>query len=355
MKYYIPRFNLKKLKALVNRLSKKTEVKFSCGEDHPRQARVLIDNGVYAYYWEVEVDLEINYKVGDYQLVAELEHTDEGNIIRKINQQLEVPKSYRDCKPYCEHCKTNRYRKNTFLLVDKSGGYRQVGSNCLNDYTGWDSLKIAEMCSSIALLLATPPEEDEDFMEDLENLNWFGLKETANKFYQILLAKGYDKERPFEGIETISVDKSYDAEVDKLLEVINTDWYDEESDYCNNIKVLLKMESIEYKHWRMLISYLFSAMKWLRRNDSENKWLGQVGQRIQFKCKVVSILWTNASEYYPYDPIFTYRIIEETGGVLIWKTDKEIKEGQSIKATIKYLDTYKDEKQTVVTRGSVIQ
>ena len=354
MKYYIPKFNLKKLISIINRLAKKTTVKLEYDENKTRLARILIDDGVYATYDEIEVDIEVDYKVGDYQIVAELEHTDAGNIIRQINNSLEVPNRYRDCKPYCEHCKTLRYRKNTFLLVDKSGDYKQVGSNCLNDYTGYDSLKIAEMCSNLAIFLKRPVEEDEEFMNYLGDLDWDYLEGMANRLYQLLLNEGYDREDPFRNLINYHYDKRYKDTVDKLFNVVNTDWYDDNSDYCHNIKVLLQMETITNKHWRLLISYLDSAMRYISNHDIINDWSGKVGDRISFTCKHINILWTNSSMYYPYDPIYTYRIISEEGKVIIWKTDKELKEGQFIKATIKSLDTYKDEKQTVVTRGSVL-
>lgn len=358
MKYYIPKFNLKKLITLMNKLSKKTDAKLSYDEEDTRLARVLIDDGVYATYTEIGVEIEIDYKVGDYQLIAELEYTDSGNIIRKIDENYDIPKSYRDCSPYCEHCKTLRYRKNTFLLVDKSGEYRQVGSSCLNDYTGYDSLKIAEMCSHITALLQCVPEDDEEFMEHLDDLEWDDLKCVSNKMYQLLLDKGYNRENPFMGLSDYIYDKDLEPKIEELLSVINTDWYDDNSDYCHNIKVLLQVQLIESKHWKMLMSYLWSAMLYLDKKNVKNDWLGKIGDRITFTCKSVKVLWSNYNSYAStwhndvYD--YTYRIITSEGYVIIWSTGKEIKSEDIIKATIKSLDTYKEEKQTVVTRGSVM-
>ena len=357
MKYYIPKFNLKKLISLMNRLAKKTTVKLVYDENKTRLARVLIDDGVYATYNEIEVEIEVDYKVGDYQIVAELEHTDAGNILRRINNELEIPVRYRDCKPYCEHCKTLRYRKNTFLLVDKSGDYKQVGSNCLNDYTGYDSQRIAEMCSDLSKLLNRPVEEDEDFMDYLGSLDWDDLKCMANKMYQILLDRGYDREDPFRGLSDYSYDEKLEPVVDELLKVINTDWF-VDNEYCHNIKVLLQMQWIESKHWRLLISYLWSAMRYLDSKNIKNEWLGKVGDRVTFKCKSVKVLWANynrwESSYYNDVYDYTYRIITTEGFIIVWSTGKELKADDVVKATIKSLDTYKDEKQTVVTRGSVM-
>ncbi|WP_440986259.1 hypothetical protein ACQHIH_21400 (plasmid) [Xanthomonas sontii] len=44
---------------------------------------------------------------------------------------------------HCEHCKTTRTRKQTYLLRDTStGDYQQVGSTCLQDFTGIDPASV---------------------------------------------------------------------------------------------------------------------------------------------------------------------------------------------------------------------
>ena len=84
MRFYIPKFNLDKLEKLVKKLSKKTDINFEVFDDTERQTSVTID-GVKYPYTEIEVELDLDYKVGEYELVAQLEHTPNGNIIRKIN------------------------------------------------------------------------------------------------------------------------------------------------------------------------------------------------------------------------------------------------------------------------------
>lgn len=38
---------------------------------------------------------------------------------------------------YCDHCKTDRYRKATYLVGNDRGETAQVGSTCLKDFLGW--------------------------------------------------------------------------------------------------------------------------------------------------------------------------------------------------------------------------
>ena len=389
MKYYIPKYYLSKLNSLVKALSKKTKVVYKVydTDTHLETAQLFVvdenTGGVVMRafnYLVIGVELEVDYKIGDYELVAELEHTDGGNIIRKINYSYDVPEFYRSTKCYCEHCKTNRYRKNTFLLVDKSGNYKQVGSNCLNEYTGVDSEALVNKCSNLSFIIEsiTGEVEDEAFKEYLKS-NWRSyesVEDMANLFYQLLLKNGYKKEanNPFDGLNDLEYKKELEPEVKKLLDVINTDWYEEGNDYCYNVSVVLKLQYIEVKHWRILMSYLNSAMIYLQKKleremalkGLNNNYLGEVGKRIEFDVKAIKLLYTKWTNYsYNGEETYVYRILTTTNSVVIWSTgniltveDDKFKcynrYFKSIKATIKSLEEYKGEKQTVVTRGSVI-
>ncbi len=82
-------------------------------------------------------------KVQGWTFIATIQHTEEGNIIRKVGN-AEVPSQYRTVTNLCEHCNTNRYRKDTYSLQHEGGGYKQVGRNCLADFFGHDALMYAE-------------------------------------------------------------------------------------------------------------------------------------------------------------------------------------------------------------------
>ena len=118
MKYYIPKYHLEKLEKLVKALQKKTNVTFEVFENDTKVEEFVDysqpDQPVYRYL-TIAVELEINYKVGDYELVAELEHTGAGNIIRQINKDIQVPTTYRNVPCRCEHCNTLRKRNNTHI------------------------------------------------------------------------------------------------------------------------------------------------------------------------------------------------------------------------------------------------
>lgn len=45
---------------------------------------------------------------------------------------------------WCEHCKTTRYRKQTYVMYEIATGKQiQVGSSCIKDFTGWTALPVS--------------------------------------------------------------------------------------------------------------------------------------------------------------------------------------------------------------------
>lgn len=75
-------------------------------------------------------------KYAGWSLAAVLEHTPEGNIIRKVPDCKVDLMAYRSVKPLCQHCNTVRNRKDTYLVVHESGDIKQIGHDCIRDFLG---------------------------------------------------------------------------------------------------------------------------------------------------------------------------------------------------------------------------
>ena len=117
------------------------------------------------------------------------------------------------------------------------------------------------------------------------------------------------------------------------------------------------MQYVTPRHWKILMSYLNSAMDYLQRqqqnNSDSNIYLGNVGDKIEFTIQSVKVLFSGYSEY---GESFTYKFITENGNVVLWTTGKNISDdyvGCKVKGTIKALKEYKGEKQTVITRAKI--
>jgi hypothetical protein len=76
-------------------------------------------------------------KIDNWIPVCQLEHLESGNIIKNFTDFL-IPEEYRKVESYCEHCNKSRVRNFTYILYnDQINVYKQIGSTCIKDFTGW--------------------------------------------------------------------------------------------------------------------------------------------------------------------------------------------------------------------------
>lgn len=93
-------------------------------------------------------------KFAGWALAATLDHTPEGNIIRKVPDCTANLMAYKNAKPVCEHCRKARNRKDTYVVVHDDGSIKQVGHDCIKDFLGHTSPErlgwLAELWFSIS-------------------------------------------------------------------------------------------------------------------------------------------------------------------------------------------------------------
>lgn len=73
-------------------------------------------------------------KLNGWTLLGTVAHEDGGNVFSNAPGQ-KIPERYRDVTNLCDHCKTRRRRRDT-MIIEKDGGVRQIGRNCLQDFIG---------------------------------------------------------------------------------------------------------------------------------------------------------------------------------------------------------------------------
>lgn len=72
----------------------------------------------------------------------------------------------------CEHCHHNRRRNTTFILKSEEGEFKEIGSTCINDYTGAvNAEKIAAFYNSFLEELTT-------IRENYDSFEWIGWDQT---------------------------------------------------------------------------------------------------------------------------------------------------------------------------------
>lgn len=151
MKYAIYEGNIDRLEKKLKRISNKCKA-YGCDfhyEQTGEEFRELKDEKGNKYTARfVLVEAEGTAIINDWEFIAELEHTENGNIITGV-AGVEVPERYYTSKPMCEHCNSKRFRKNTYIVRNKQTGEFNgntalpVGDYCWNQNgTGW---RVAEL------------------------------------------------------------------------------------------------------------------------------------------------------------------------------------------------------------------
>jgi hypothetical protein len=83
-----------------------------------------------------------------YQFLAKLKRVGDRNLI--LGTKDEINLEWVSLKNFCDHCKSHRARKETYLIKkDETGAILQVGSNCIDQFIGSQSLDAIAMRASI--------------------------------------------------------------------------------------------------------------------------------------------------------------------------------------------------------------
>jgi hypothetical protein len=77
-------------------------------------------------------------KLAGYTFIAVIEQLGEENLVKNVPGHT-CPVEFRKTDYHCDHCNTDRRRKEVFVLRHDDGAYKQVGRNCLADFLGGKS------------------------------------------------------------------------------------------------------------------------------------------------------------------------------------------------------------------------
>lgn len=383
MIYDIPVSKIEKLEAILNRAAKKGgDISFAKGDEVVRDGQLIIHDPATGIERTaiikvrcIQVTVSGSYKVNGWEFVGTIEHKDAGNIIRLADASFEgkIPERYNHADTFCEHCHTHRMRKDTYLIHNaETGEFRQVGRNCLYEYTlGLD----ADICAAMMSSLAKFQEAGDDLICDYDTFvgngysqTYYGMDSRIVKGLSIALVKrfGYNrsgsdnptaddlKEILFynqvsKRLAEIEPDYPLIGEIDEFASKI-TDTYG----YMYNAKTAWLSEYCECRDFGLIASLVSVYLREKEREEQRrsearvSEFVGDVGDRIEFEvasAKVISYndMW---GTYY-------YLLKDAKGNAYIWSTNKSIEGGDVIKATVKQHSEYKGLKQTVITRGSI--
>ena len=396
MRYSIPEINMESLEKKLTRIGNKCR-KYGCEFKFERVGEhfeTRNDDGQELVIKYIDVDVEGTAIINGWRFVATLDYTDKGNVIQRVGD-IEVPDRYYSCKPWCEHCKTRRDRKNSFIVLnEETGEFKQVGRSCLKDFThGMSAEWVAQF---------------ESFMKDVEDASenigsgwmptYYNVKEFMACVAESIRLYGYVK-RDGIGLSTVNrADEIYSVEhnlrlgiareeilnryqeaVDKGLDTENPDslslvekvveWVlnvDKDDNYYHNLKVACSLEYGDYKVLGLLASAFptydreieYEAERRERalkeaEARAKSSWMGEIGDKVSF---VISDFRCITSWETQWGMTHVYKFVDEDGREATWKTGNWVDErciGKTIAGKIKELKEFRGVKQTELVRCRV--
>lgn len=323
-----------------------------------------------------------------WRFVGIIEHTTNGNILRINDTTLQVPKKYYNIDPICEHCNTNRRRKETCLIYNEpTGDWKQVGKSCLAEYThGLDAELIARFASYYNVF----EEASNHHVSNADKSEYYvNVKDFLNISFDVIRHFGYrktylDGEYNYDSTRNICSEiyaylhgantsdyfkelvKNHGVGLANSDAIINTEnaihWImdqDDDNEYIHNLKVIVSNEYTSYKNLGILASLHQSYSNYMEkemRNKTQhieitNEYVREVGSKLEH-VKVNSFKLVSMFDNM-YGTTYLYSFIDTEGHAYIWYASKYIQNPEKVIAVsgkVKDHSEYRGIKQTVLTR-----
>lgn len=335
------------------------------------------------------VEVEGTAKIDNWECIAILEIHEVGNIIRRINTEIEVPSKFKHTENFCEHCNSKRQRNNLYIIHNtETNEWKQVGGSCLAQYT--NGLNMEYVASYMDGILAL---EECNGIIGGSYKPYYDVKNVIGRAYEIISKIGYFNADSRLPTKVLVREILYGTDLDKSIDWINKELYgynielsrndfykedtndivekiieyynslDDDSEFIHNIKVMLSEGYVLGKNIGFLCylpqGYAKHIQKEVERAkkmelSAKSDYFGEIGKR--YKDKIISSINLVTLWETQFGLTYIYKIILEDCTVLTWKTSNSLnleKEMENISFTVKTHKEYKGEKQTEVTRCKI--
>lgn len=380
MVYNIPEFRIEKFEKKLETIKKKCE-QYGCdfyynkGKAKPEEFKTLKGKVILNV---VPVTVVAKAIIKGWRFVGLVEHYTSANVVKTIDYE-EVPKEFYHCKGICEHCKTNRYRKNTYIIQNiETSEYKQVGKECLKSYTGGLDAELVASFESIFDYVDADKEEVEEFRNIPSSEFLYNTEEVFSAAYEIIQKHGYQKANDEGKITTaMLVDEAMSKTIfDTTKGKEIREWLlnnNEESGYILNLKTIAKEGYVSQRDFKLAVSAPASFSRAQEREErkknqvpSTSEFQANVGDRISRTIVAYKVVKTFYDEWHGSSALYSLR--DENGNIYKWFTSsniideatqkfdlgKEIDHRFTIKGTVKEHSTFNGEKQTVLTRCKIV-
>jgi len=306
-----------------------------------------------------------------------LEYTKSGNIIKSV-PGFEAPEKYRQSHQ-CDHCRTKRNRKHTFLVEHDSGDLKQVGRTCIKDFLGHAAPEqIANYWASIAEIYDEIYEDDFEYTGEkmprkydiksvlaigcaaIQKYGWTSKKQEFESYGQ-KLSTAWDV-HDFIGKSSVKQKTNFEIspeDREKSNKVYAwIDNYPEEKirgSYFWNLKIFLDEKWISWDNMPTLVSAIAcydreQEKKAIETADIKSGHFGEIKKRYDLQAKIVS----RRTWEHQYGVGEIVKMVDKEGHGFTWFASKtwsvETEGFFTIKATVKAHSEYQGAKQTIITR-----
>ena len=319
-------------------------------------------------------------RIAGWEFVARLEHLDSGNMIYSV-PGTNCPAEYQKADSNCDHCRTKRLRKDTFVVRDADGNHKQVGSSCLRDFlghdlpTGFDGIFRELADPDLAGGFRNTPEYEFSVLLPMvqsvvRTFGWLSKSKaefdhgeaTADRVYRLYFAK-QDKYSQ-EALEQIGGITEADEASGKAAQDWAANLTDDEvadSNYLLNLRTLASSETYTDRGFSLACSIIGAykratekARERTSRPDSHH--VGEIGKRQNFTVTCHRIFETEGS----FGVTAIHKLTDQDGNDMTWFASGSaewLDEGKTyeVKATVKKHDDYKGRSQTVINRVKIVK
>lgn len=153
------------------------------------EANVFDPDAPVEYFKFILIDVEGTAKIDNWECVAVLEYHECGNIIRRINTEIDIPEHFKHSENICEHCNSKRNRNNLYVIHNvETDDWKQVGGKCLELYTsGLNMEYVAAFMDGIAEL-----ETYDNFVDyGMCNRKYYSVKDIIAYAHEVIGKIGY--------------------------------------------------------------------------------------------------------------------------------------------------------------------
>lgn len=331
-------------------------------------------------------------KLDGWRLVACIEQLEKENMVRCVPGET-CPVEYRTTGYHCDHCGTDRRRKEVFVLGHDDGRHVQVGRNCIADFLGgkdpeallrWAAFmaefgKFIESCGAEGdyygcgggPVAYTIERVIETTAIVVRRLGWISRKmvegsmdpSTSDTVSLILNPPKMGTVGRYELERFIEKRQLYIENSDKELAEKAIEWGKtlNGTDYEYNLGVLCRAGIVPAKSIGLAVSLIPAYQRHLgivaeQKAKPQSQHVGEVGKRTEFTLTVINKKYFEGA----YGVKTLVRFEDENQNTLIWWASADtdwLPEGEvvNVKATVKKHGDYKGTNQTELSRVAEVK